>query len=83
MGRGSDGSAGRDLDRLVRLPPDGTPAAPTRRASTSPTSMSRDVDSDVGRAARAAVGIGVGVRETTYVGVGFAVLGIQRTRAAA
>ena len=39
-------------------------------------------DSDVGRAARATLGVAFGaLRETTYVGVGFAVLGIQRAQA--
>ncbi|MET0908581.1 MAG: hypothetical protein ABWZ99_03855 [Ilumatobacteraceae bacterium] len=36
-------------------------------------------DSDLGRLARTTLGMAAGaVRETTYVGVGFTVLGIQR-----
>jgi hypothetical protein len=43
--------------------------------------VSAMVDSDVGRATRAAVNVAfVALRETTYVGVGFAVLGIQRVQ---
>jgi hypothetical protein len=38
-------------------------------------------DSDIGRAARATAGVAfLALRETTYVGVGFAVLGIQRVQ---
>ncbi len=40
------------------------------------------LDSDAGRAARTAVGTAaVGVRELTYVTVGFAVLGLRQLRA--
>jgi hypothetical protein len=43
--------------------------------------VSAIVDSDVGRAARATVDAAFGaLRETTYVGVGFAVLGIHRAQ---
>ena len=43
--------------------------------------VSAMLESDAGRAARAAVGTAVvGVREVTYVTVGFAVLGLRQMR---
>ncbi|HEY5861004.1 MAG TPA: hypothetical protein VIX62_12025 [Actinomycetota bacterium] len=43
--------------------------------------VSAMLDSDAGRAARTVVGAAAtGVREVTYVTVGFAVLGLQRLR---